>query len=79
MDQKRDKNKPFCLLLHHKAPHRTWMPDTCDLELYKDVVFPIPETFYDKYEGRIAASQQEMSVIKDMDLVYDLKLADKEN
>ena len=79
MDQKRDKNKPFCLLLHHKAPHRTWMPDTCDLGLYKDVVFPIPETFYDKYEGRIAASQQEMSVIKDMDLVYDLKLADKEN
>lgn len=79
MDQKRDKNKPFCLLLHHKAPHRTWMPDTCDLELYKDVVFPIPETFYDKYEGRIAASQQEMNIIKDMDLVYDLKLADKEN
>ena len=55
------------------------MPDTCDLELYKDVVFPIPETFYDKYEGRIAASQQEMNIIKDMDLVYDLKLADKEN
>lgn len=79
LDQKRDKEKPFCLLLHHKAPHRTWMPDTCDLELYKDVVFPIPETFYDKYEGRIAASQQEMSIIKDMDLVYDLKLADKEN
>ncbi len=79
LDQKRDKNKPFCLLLNHKAPHRTWMPDTCDLELYKDKTFPIPATFYDKYEGRIAASQQEMSIINDMDLVYDLKLADKEN
>lgn len=79
LDQKRDKDKPFCLLLHHKAPHRTWMPDTCDLDLYNDVVFPIPETFYDTYEGRIAASQQEMSIIEDMDLVYDLKLADKEN
>lgn len=79
LDQKRDKDKPFCLLLHHKAPHRTWMPDTCDLDLYNDVVFPIPETFYDKYEGRIAASEQEMSIIEDMDLVYDLKLADKEN
>ncbi|MCD7850421.1 MAG: sulfatase [Parabacteroides sp.] len=79
LDNKRDKDKPFCLLLHHKAPHRTWMPDTCDLDLYDDIVYPIPETFYDKYEGRIAASQQEMNIIKDMDLVYDLKMADKEN
>lgn len=79
MDHKRDKDKPFCLLLHHKAPHRTWMPDLCDLDLYEDVVYPLPENFYDKYEGRVAASLQEMSIIKDMDLVYDLKLADKEN
>lgn len=79
LDRKRDKDKPFCLLLHHKAPHRTWMPDTCDLDLYSDVVFPLPETFYDTYEGRVAASLQEMSIMEDMDLVYDLKLADKEN
>ena len=79
LDNKRDKDKPFCLLLHHKAPHRTWMPDTCDLDLYEDIVYPVPETFYDKYEGRIAASEQEMSIIEDMDLVYDLKMADKEN
>ena len=79
LDRKRDKNKPFCLLLHHKAPHRTWMPDTCDLDWKEDSVFPLPETFYDKYEGRKAAELQEMSIIEDMDLVYDLKLADKEN
>lgn len=79
LDNKRDKNKPFCLLLHHKAPHRTWMPDTCDLRLYDDVTYPLPENFYDKYEGRVAASEQEMSIMKDMDLVYDLKMADKEN
>lgn len=79
LNNKRNTDKPFCLLLHHKAPHRTWMPDTCDLDLFSDKTFPIPDTFYDKYEGRIAASQQEMSIIKDMDLIYDLKLADKEN
>ena len=28
---KRDLEKPFCLLLHHKAPHRTWQPDTAHL------------------------------------------------
>lgn len=79
LENKRDKSKPFCLLLHHKAPHRTWMPDTCDLELFSDVTFPLPETFYDDYEGRPAAAQQQMSIAKDMSLVYDLKMADKEN
>lgn len=79
LENKRDKSKPFCLLLHHKAPHRTWMPDTCDLELFSDITFPLPETFYDDYEGRPAAAQQQMSIAKDMSLVYDLKMADKEN
>ena len=79
LDGVRDKEKPFCLLLHHKAPHRTWMPDTCDLGLFSDKDFPLPENFYDSYEGRVAAASQEMSIVKDMDLVYDLKLADKEN
>lgn len=79
MENKRDKDKPFCLLLHHKAPHRTWMPDLQDLELFSDREFELPDNFYDTYEGRQAAAEQEMSIIKDMDLVYDLKLADKEN
>ena len=48
LDEKRDKEKPFCLFIHHKAPHRTWMPDLCDLDLYEDVVYPLPENFYDK-------------------------------
>lgn len=79
MENIRDKNKPFCLLLHHKAPHRTWMPDLQDLELFSDTTFELPANFYDDYKGRRAAAEQEMSIIKDMDLVYDLKLADKEN
>ena len=79
LGNKRDKDKPFCLLLHHKAPHRTWMPDTCDLGMFDDKVYPLPANFYDKYEGRLAAAQQEMSIIEDMDEVYDLKMADKEN
>ena len=31
------------------------------------------------YAGRLAAQKQKMSIIKDMDLVYDNKMADKEN
>lgn len=79
LDSGRDKDKPFCLFVHHKAPHRTWMPDLCDLGLFSDAEFPLPENFYDDYEGRLPASLQEMSIVKDMDLVYDLKPADKEN
>lgn len=79
LENMRDKSKPFCLLLHHKAPHRTWMPDTCDLGMFDDMDFPLPDNFYDDYEGRVAAGLQEMSIFKDMNLVYDLKMADKEN
>lgn len=75
----RDDSKPFCLLLHHKAPHRTWMPDIQDLGSYDDVTFPLPETFYDDYSTRQAASMQEMSIMDDMNAIYDLKMADKEN
>ena len=79
MDSIRDESKPFCLFIHHKAPHRTWMPDTCDLALYDDVTYPLPDTYYDNYEGRKAAQVQKMNIMKDMDIVYDLKMADKEN
>ena len=79
LENGRDASKPFCLLLHHKAPHRTWMPDTCDLELFADSNFPLPETFFDNYDTRQAAQIQKMSISKDMDIVYDLKMADKDS
>jgi len=78
LESGRDQSKPFCLFLHHKAPHRSWMPDLCDLDLFDDVTYPLPENFYDDYSGRIAAANQEMSIIKDMNVVYDLKMADPE-
>lgn len=74
---KRDKKKPFCLLLHHKAPHRAWMPDTSYLDKYNDVQFPLPDNFYDNYEGRKAAAKQAMH-IKDFCPVNDLKMYDSE-
>ena len=79
LSNKRDKNKPFCLLLHHKAPHRVWNPDTCDLDLYNDKTYPLPDNFYDDYSGREAAKKQKMNIMKDMDIVYDCKMADHEN
>ena len=74
----RNADQPFCLFLHYKAPHRSWMPDLQDLGAFDDVTFPLPETFYDNYATREAAALQEMSIVKDMNVVYDLKMADKE-
>ncbi|TLX71936.1 sulfatase [Labilibacter sediminis] len=74
----RNKEKPFCMLVHHKATHRVWQPDTALFHLYKDEEFEVPETYFDNYEKRPAAAQQKMSIAEDMDLVYDLKLLDKE-
>ena len=70
MENKREKDKPFCLLIHHKAIHRNWMADTCNLALYENRTFPLPENFFDDYEGRSAAA----GIVKDMDMIYDLKM-----
>ena len=74
IENQRDKDKPFCILIHHKAIHRNWLSKIEDLHLYEDRTFPVPRNFYDDYEGRPAAAAQEMSIDKDMDLIYDLKM-----
>lgn len=78
INNKRDKDRPFCLLLHHKAPHRTWMPDLKHLGMFDNKDFPLPSNYFDDYRGRDGAAHQKMSIIKDMNVVYDLKMADKE-
>ena len=73
--EERDRNKPFCLFVHHKAPHRNWMPDTKYVDLYEEVEFPYPATFKDDYATRgEAARKQQMSISKDLSLAYDLKV-----
>jgi arylsulfatase A-like enzyme len=71
---KRDKSKPFCLVIGHKATHRTWIPDTCDMGKFDKVNFPLPHDFYDDYSGRIAAQKQDMTISKTMIMGYDLKM-----
>lgn len=71
----RDKSKPFCLMVHHKAPHRNWMPDTKNIGKYDHVDFPMPSTFWDDYSTRgIAAHSQKMEIGRDMELIQDLKV-----
>lgn len=70
----RPKDQPFCLIVGHKATHRVWMPDLQDLGRFDTVNFSLPSNFYDNYEGRYAASKQDMNIEKSMRLGYDLKI-----
>ncbi|MCA9733998.1 MAG: sulfatase [Deferribacteres bacterium] len=75
--ENRDESKPFLLLVHHKAPHRNWMPNLKYLDKFVDIKFPVPATFYDDYKNRIAAEQADMR-IDDMFLYSDFKLQDED-
>lgn len=58
-----DREKPFFVMCHHKAPHRPWDPDEKYMHLYEDVDIPEPETFHDDYSTRVyAAHEAEMRI-----------------
>jgi arylsulfatase A-like enzyme len=63
----RTGKKPFCLMYHHKAPHREWEPGPKYLTMYEDVDIPEPENLFDDYSNRgRAAKEQDMSIEKTM-------------
>ena len=70
----RDKSKPFFLMMHHKAPHRNWIPAERHYRLYENTTFPVPETYFDDYNSRKAAGEQQMRVDRDMFEGHDLKM-----
>jgi arylsulfatase A-like enzyme len=74
LDNKRDKSKPFCLIIGEKATHREWLPDLQDLGAYDNKTFPVPANFHDDYKGRKAAAAQDMTIAKTMRLKQDLKV-----
>ena len=75
LKEKRDPSKPFFLMMHHKAPHRNWVPELKWLELFSKKKFPEPPTLYADTMGKgTAFKHQRMSILKDMFLCTDLKI-----
>jgi len=72
--QKRDQDKPFCLMYHQKAPHRNWMPNVKHLDLYKNDTLLIPDNFFDTYENRASAAKEQDLEIRNMYMSFDMKL-----
>ncbi len=65
--KQRDKDKPFLLMLHQKAPHREWEPALRHLGHDKDRQYPEPDTLFDDYAGRgMAEHRQDMTIAKTM-------------
>ena len=74
----RPKNKPFFLMLHHKAPHRPWEPDAMHRAPFVDKWIPEPPTLWDSYATRTdALHENEQRVAKDLTR-RDLKLVPPE-
>jgi len=73
--KKRDNEKPFMLMYHHKAPHSTWQPNSKYKEIFKGKQFPAPDTFNDDYTTRSdAARQQAMTIEKHLKVTAHTKV-----
>ncbi|MGN3974816.1 sulfatase family protein [Tsuneonella sp. SYSU-LHT278] len=73
----RRPDQPFVLMMHHKAPHRNFMPAIRHVQKYIGTEFPVPTNYFDHYDGRPAAAAQEMTIARDMYEGHDLKMTTK--
>lgn len=55
--ERRDKDKPFFLMCHHKAPHGLWEYNPKYEHLYEDIEFPEPVSLWEDKSHRSAASR----------------------
>ncbi len=74
IDSVKDGDQPFMLMVHHKAPHRNWMPALRHLNKYDSVQFPLPDTYFPAHEGSTASKDQKQTIYKDMYEGHDLKM-----
>lgn len=70
----RKSDKPFCILVQYKAPHRNFMPPLKYLKEIEKNTYPLPETFWDDYETREQTAGEADMRIADMFLSLDMKL-----
>ena len=71
----RPADRPFFLMLHHKAPHRDWQPDEHNKARFANADFPEPTTLRDGYATRPAALPENRQTIARDLTPADLKQA----
>jgi arylsulfatase A-like enzyme len=76
--EKRPRDKPFFLMMHHKAPHRPWEPNDAHGATFASRRIPEPVTFWDSYATRTdALHENQQRVAADL-TNRDLKLTPPE-
>lgn len=75
LKQRDSVQQPFYLMVHHKAPHRNWMPALRHLNVYDSITFPLPDTYFPEFVDQQAAAEQQQTIYKDMYEGHDLKLS----
>lgn len=70
----RDPDRPFMLMMHHKAPHREWEYHPRHAHLYQPgtIPEPAPETFWDDHSGHAAAARAAKMRLSDLN-EFDFK------
>jgi arylsulfatase A-like enzyme len=63
---KRPTDKPFFLMLHHKAPHRPWTPNAAHGAEFSAKTIPEPATMWDDYQGRTDALHENKQRLVDL-------------
>ncbi|MCA9298896.1 MAG: DUF4976 domain-containing protein, partial [Phycisphaerales bacterium] len=73
LEESHDPDRPFMLMMQHKAPHRNWMPAPRHLAHYANAVIPEPPTLFDTWDDNASTVRTaEMSIRDHMNLDYDL-------
>ncbi len=73
--QARPADRPFFLMVHHKAPHRNWQPDEVNRRKFENRRIPEPPTLWDRYDTRTDALHENKQRVFDDMTRRDLKLA----
>jgi arylsulfatase A-like enzyme len=69
----RDRERPFCALICHKAPHREWEYAERHATLYADGQIAEPRTLRDGYAGRATPAREATMTIRNDLTEADLK------
>jgi arylsulfatase A-like enzyme len=72
--EKRPRDQPFFLMMHHKAPHRPWEPSDAHAARFASQRVPEPVTFWDSYATRTDALRENEQRVADDLTNRDLKL-----
>ncbi len=71
--ERREDDRPFALMIHHKAPHRPWITDEAHADCYPVGTIPEPDTFRDDHATRSQAVQNLTMSIADALTEADIK------